>query len=166
MLEKAIHEGYEFVKVGKAQWCEEGIVAKHEGKEQTWHAALSLVDERFLDAEQSVYMVKVDDEITYIGVYTDSFETRWLKAKRYFWHSVNVDDKITALIKQGREVTVWLTTNPYASIDDRSINVSQSIEYELIKAIKPEWNTTHKNKKKNNEFLKVLDIVNSLPEPA
>ncbi len=73
-----------------------------------------------------------------------------------------MDDKITASIEKGQTVTLWLSVNPYAIIDERSVNASQSIEYEMIKAIKPEWNTTHKNTKNAKAYDKVLDIINSI----
>lgn len=153
------YSGFDFVKFGFAEWCDKGIVAKYEGKDIECHAAINVMDNDFLIAEQSVYIVKVKNEIKYVGVYSDTFKSRWLKADRYFWHSENLDNKIDALIREGLEVTFWLSIDPYMKVNDGH---SLALEYELINQLKPDWNTTHKGDNLSKKRMKVKDIVNKI----
>ncbi len=127
------HAGFDFVKIGFAERCDKGIVAKFDGKEINWSAAINILDKDFLISEQSVYIVKVEKEIKYIGVYSDTFKSRWLKADRYFWHSENLDNKINELITNGKNVTFWLSIDPYMKKENKkTMNMSLALEYELI----------------------------------
>jgi|SRR5690554_5771671 len=140
-------EGYQFLKVATACFCEEGIRPIFDGNDIHWRVALDIIFPETLSAEQSVYLVFVgeDSDPVYVGQYSETFEKRWLKAKKYVWHSENVDMKIKGALEAGKEVTVWLSLNPYVkTTDGRVLNVNKAIEQLLIDKLKPQWNTVGK----------------------
>lgn len=160
-------EGYQFVKVATAYFCDEGIHPRFNGEPIHWCVALDVITPEVLSAEQSAYMVLVgeDSSPVYIGQYSQTFERRWLKSKKYVWHSENVDMKIKGALDAGKEVTVWLSLNPYArTIDGRILNVNKAIEQLLIDRLKPEWNTVGKGASTGNR-VSVGEIFKKYAEP-
>ena len=163
MLRLENHLGFEFVLFGKAFRCDQGMQMSGAYGNRMWHAALDVIHPDFLDAEQSVYLVKVDDKLVYVGEYSNTFKARWLKKGRYLWHSDNIDNQVNQLLQQGAEVTVWLSVRPYVMANEGiEINVSKSLELELIKTYQPEWNTVHKGEVFSKRRLRVAEIVAGL----
>ena len=158
-------EGFEFVKIGQAYWCESGVNVTHQGKKLSWHVALELVDQLFLNAEQSTYLVYVNGEQTpvYVGEYSNSFSDRWLRRDKYFWHSDNVDDKVKELVLNGDSITIWLSVEPYAiTTEGHSININKAIEQKLIENLQPTWNIRGKGIQSNSKTIKVSEILASI----
>lgn len=149
---------YDFVKIGQAYFSDDpltnknGKLVKFDGKEITWNLKLKLlVDESILDAEQSCYLVCDGDKIIYVGYYSNSFRDRWWKKNGYFWHGEVVDKEVKKLLTENpnKNITVWLSINPYATIKGVQINISKFIEDDLIMSYAYEGliNTVGKNLK-------------------
>jgi len=160
--------GFDFIKVGKAIHCDKGIQTTYKGKPLHWHLALDLIHEDFADAEQSTYLVYVDNELVYVGEYSSSFEKRWLKRRRDFWHSDNIDNKVKKLVgdgKNGKDVSVWLSLDPYViGPNNEMININKAIEQMIIEQHEPIWNKRGKSTgrikptyRKVTEIVKLLD---------
>lgn len=151
---KAINlAGFDFIKIGTAERCDTGVKVKQRGSEYQWHLALNLIHDDFADAEQSTYLVYVENDLVYVGEYTSSFAERWLKQRKYFWHSENVDDKVNAQVKDGKNVSVWISVDPYLDgPNGEVINVNKALEQRIIEQYNPPWNSRGKgmiNNKKN-----------------
>ena len=54
--------GFEFIRVGDAYKCTEGIKVTHNKKKFTWDIALKMIHPDSLNAEQSTYLVYVDEQ--------------------------------------------------------------------------------------------------------
>ena len=157
--------GFEFIRVGDAYKCTEGIKVTHNKKKFTWDIALKMVHPDFLNAEQSTYLIYVDEQEkpVYVGQYSDTFSDRWLRQGKYFWHSDNIDDKTKELLEGKKSVSVWLSVSPYAtSSNGQSLNINKAIEQELIEKLQPTWNKKGKDAKNRKNAIKVLDIMNKL----
>jgi hypothetical protein len=156
--------GFDFIKIGTAERCGTGVKVKQRKKEYQWHLALNLIHDDFADAEQSTYLVYVEDELVYVGEYTSSFAERWLKQRKYFWHSENVDDKVNDHVKNGKKVSVWISVNPYLDgPNGEMINVNKAIEQRIIEQYLPPWNKRGKGVINNKKtYKKVIDIIKSL----
>ena len=159
--------GFNFVKIGFAYLCDEPLKAKFDGKELIdYKLALKLINNDLLKAEQSTYLVYVEDKLVYVGYYSGSFKTRWLREQNnnlYFWHSDNIDNQVNKLIKDGKSVTVWLSVNPYATTkDNEMVNISKALEDRIIIEKQPEWNKVGKdlaiNKKNTKTVMEILNI--------
>lgn len=149
---------YSFVKIGKACLSDtplkkkNGELPKFNGVAlENWCLKLELlVDEKILDAEQSCYLIFDDNEIKYIGYYSNSFKDRWWKKDGYFWHGEIVDKNVNDLLKKNpnKNITVWLSIEPYAyTKKGEPINISKYIEDDIIMTFdnKLIWNTVGKN---------------------
>lgn len=127
--------GFTFVKVGEAFLCDKplknrnGTPVVFKGKElKDWRLKLKLVvDEKILDAEQSVYLVLKNNVILYVGYFSNSFRQRWWKKQGYFWHGDTLDNKVNKLVEEN-DISVWLSVNPYAD----GFNISKLLEDEII----------------------------------
>lgn len=143
---------YSFVKIGKAFLSDTPLKAKFDGKElENWRLQLELlVDDTILESEQSCYLVCDDERIIYVGYYSNSFRDRWWKKKGYFWHGEVVDNEVNRLLNadSSKNITVWLSINPYAhTIDGTKINISKFIEDDIIMSQSGLINTVGKNLK-------------------
>ena len=159
--------GFDFVKIGEAYLCDEPLKAKFDGKElENYKLALKLINNDLLKAEQSTYLVYVEDKLMYVGYYSGSFKTRWLREQNnnlYFWHSDNIDNQVNKLIKDNKSVSVWLSVNPYAKTKDNElVNISKVLEDKIIMEKQPKWNTVGKdlaiNKKNTKTVMEILNI--------
>lgn len=147
--------GFDFIKIGEAYFAEEALKAS--GISDNYKLALKLIDNQFLNAEQSAYLVYEDEKLIYAGYYTGSFQKRWLRIqneKFYFWHSDNIDNYCNNLLKEGnKNISVWLSLKPYAvTFDNKEVNISKAIEDEIIMEHKPLLNKVGvdlENNKKN-----------------
>lgn len=136
---------YNFVKIGKAYLSDtplkkkNGELPKFNKENLTWFLKLELlVDEEILNAEQSCYLILDEDQIIYVGYYSNSFRDRWWRKNGYFWHSDKVDNKVNELLTKNpnKNISVWLSINPYVDtiIEEIKINVniSKFIEDDII----------------------------------
>jgi hypothetical protein len=127
---------FNFVKVGEAYFCDEPLKKDNGkpvifgGKELVdWKLKLKLVvNKKILDAGQSVYLVFKNNDILYVGYYSNSFRQRWWKKQGYFWHGDILDNKVNELVKKGDDISVWLSVDPY----EGKFNISKLIEDEVI----------------------------------
>ena len=161
-------EGCEFVKIGEATFADTPINAK--GTSGNYRLVLNLIDDKFLNAEQSAYLVYNNDKLVYAGYYSGSFQDRWLRKQNnlyYFWHSDKIDNYVNELVENNGNVSVWLTTYPYATLDNKErVNISKVIEDTIIIKLKPDLNKVGKyleNNKKNT--LAVREIIKKLEWP-
>lgn len=127
--------GFNFVKVGEAYLAERPLTKRNakslifNGEElKDWRLKLKLVvDEKILDAEQSVYLILKNSDILYVGYFSNSFKDRWWKKQGYFWHGDIVDNKVNELVKDN-DISVWLSVNPY----EGRFNISKLLEDKII----------------------------------
>jgi hypothetical protein len=127
--------GFNFVKVGEAYLSDKPLTKSNgkplifNGKElKDWRLKLKLVvNERILDAGQSVYLVFKNSEILYVGYFSNSFKQRWWKKQGYFWHGDILDNKVNELVKEN-DISVWVSVNPY----EGKFNISKLLEDEII----------------------------------
>ena len=125
--------GFKFVKVGEAYLCDEPLQNKNgtpvivRGKEfKDWRLKLKLVvNEKILDAGQSVYLVFKNSDLLYVGCFSNSFRQKWTK-RGYIWH--RKDMIINKLVKENNDISVWLSVNPYAG----EFNITELIKDEII----------------------------------
>lgn len=161
------HSGaeYSFVKIGKASLSDEPLKAKFNGKElENWKLKLDLLVNDILNSEQSCYLVCDDDRIIYVGYYSTSFRDRWWKKNGYFWHGEVVDNAVNKLLNNEptKNITVWLSVNPYAyTLDKIKINISKFIEDDIIMSQPDVINTVGKNSKGDTKpVAEILGICN------
>jgi hypothetical protein len=149
--------GFEFVEIGKSTFFDKPSRRK---TKLPWHLGLKLNHPDFALAGKSVYIVTHNDDVLYVGMYSGNFKERWLAGGNYIWHSDNVADNINDLLKAGSSCTIWLSINPFTTIQGLDINISTDIESYLIEQYKPQWNTVGVNKSDKDHLL-VNDIVSS-----
>ena len=140
-------EGFKFLHVANAFLSQVPLKTTFEGRSIEWNAALDLLYPEIADAEQSCYLVYLDNEEkpVYVGQYTGVFKDRWLRKNKYIWHGKH-DDSIKSALNTGKNVSIWLSVDPYAELSDgRKININKEIEQIIIEAVQPKWNTTGKS---------------------
>ncbi len=152
--------GFEFVKAGVFYLAETSWKITSKGWEI--RASLELVSEKFRKADETVYLVYSDDDLVYVGEYTYNLESRWLSGNYVDHHK---SDDIERQLEAGCDVTLWLAVFPYTSVDRslQAINISKSIEHELLKKCDPKWNKRNKRsaseKWRQKNCISVVDIV-------
>jgi hypothetical protein len=138
--------GFEFVKVGNFYINNQPLEITYKGKKDKVSISLGLINEQFKNADESAYLICSEDELVYVGEFSYNLEDRWLRKKVYVWH--HKDELIEQEILKNKNVSLWLIVNPFVQISDNtSINISKSIEQEILKKKKPLWN-------KRGEFIK------------
>ena len=165
-LDLKLVENFLFVKIGKAKIVD--IPLKAKGISNDYKLALELINNELINAEQSAYLVYDDKELIYAGYYSGSFKARWLREQNkqyYFWHSDNVDNEVNKLLldNKGKNITVWLSVNPYAKTEMNQIaNISKVIEDKIIMKQQPRLNKVGKdletNKKNTKSVIEILKI--------
>jgi len=161
--------GYDFVKIGNFYNADVPIKAKFQGNEvENYTLAIKLIDEKFLKAEQSAYLLFKNDEIVYAGYYSSTLLNRWFRKQGniyYVWHGVEEkNDLKDDFIKRPEQYSLWISYNPYATKDNgEKVNISKFIEDIIISQIQPKFNKVGKKIYEENEkSLKVVDIIKSL----
>ncbi|MCT7546430.1 MULTISPECIES: hypothetical protein [Aliarcobacter] len=157
---------FDFIKIGEAYLAEKPLKAS--GISSNYKLALKLINEQFLNAEQSAYLVYEEDKLIYAGYYSSRFKKRWLREQNeifYFWHSDNIDNYCNRLLnEENKNISVWLSLKPYAiTSNKREVNISKLIEDEIIMTFKPILNKVGldlENNKKNT--LSVEHIVSQI----
>lgn len=160
MKNKKTINDFEFVKLGDIYLSDIPLKATHKGNSFDWFVSLKPTDDRLLDAEESAYAVYFDDELVYIGEYSSTFSDRWLRGKKYLWHSDNIDNHAKEALQQNKQVTVWITTNPYITGPcGREFNISKIIEHHILKTAPPRLNKRNSGIKRPVNAVRVSDIL-------
>lgn len=161
---------FEFIRIGTATREKPALKAKNISDD--YSLFLELEHEKFLEAGQSVYLILDEEDIVYVGYYSTSFKDRWWQKNGYFWHGDVVDNKIDKLVREGKNITVWLSVDPYIKNNDGQFNISKLLEDTLIMKYSKEYknkynnnskliNTTGKNlEKQQSETKTVIELLN------
>jgi hypothetical protein len=135
--------GFKFIEVGIFYVSDEPLEAKYNGKNTLASVCIKLRHDTFKKVGESAYILFVDEDLVYVGEYSYNLEDRWLKKGKYVWH--HKDNDILKALKENRRVTLWLSMNPYITIENgNSINISKSIEQEILKRLPLPWNVRGK----------------------
>lgn len=131
--------GFKFVKVGDFYINQEPKNITYRGKPEIITVSLKFTNELFRQSDESAYLVFSEDKLVYVGEYSYNLEDRWLRNKVYVWH--HQDEKIENELKQRKEVSLWVVVNPMINLSEGTkLNISKSIEQEILKNNKPPWN--------------------------
>lgn len=74
----------------------------------------------------------------YVGEYSRTLESRWLRSGNYIWH--NKDLLIVEEVNSGKRVDFYLVKNVYVMINEREVNISKSIEHDILQIEDLPWN--------------------------
>ncbi|WP_429885882.1 hypothetical protein [Geoalkalibacter halelectricus] len=157
--------GFMFVKVGEFYINKEPKKIIYRGNPETITVSLKFTDELFRKSDESTYLIFSEDELVYVCEYSYNLEERWLRNRIFIWH--HKDEDIENELKQGKEVSLWLVLNPIINLSEKiKINISKSIEQEILKCNKPAWNKRGGYFKwaewKNSNCLPVIDIIDQI----
>jgi len=164
MFEYKNYFGFQFVKAGIFYLAD--VPWEGKGKKGPWEvwASLKMIAKRFREADETAYLIFSGSDLKYVGEYTYSLEYRWLKKDEdYVKHEkyLNIEKDIS----DGNEVSIWLAVSPYYETDKIKLNISKSLEHEIIRHYSPEWNKRNKTKewedRGNRIYPKVSEIVKS-----
>ena len=155
--------GFEFVKIGCFILDASPILVTYRGKGDTVNVSINFVDDLFKKSDESTYLILSDDEPVYVGEFSYNFEDRWLRNGCYIWH--NKDFEIEEALKNHKEVSVWLIVDPFVALKNGTIiNISKSIEQEILKNSPPLWNKRGQLKKYADWRLKNCIPVSTIIE--
>ena len=161
--EKIVCE-YDFIKIGNFYKAKQSIKAIFEGKPlENYSLAVKLIDDRFLNAEQSTYLIYKENELVYAGYYSNTLYDRWFRKQNdilYVWHGIEDKDKLKDELKNYPEkFTMWITKDPY----NKDVNISKAIEDIIIMKEQPIGNKVGKDlEKQKKTSIKVTDILEDL----
>jgi len=145
--------GFDFVQAG--YFYSSGtpyVIQRGARKGQAWEVdtAIHFLDERFLLSDESVYLIfgYGDDTPKYVGEYTFYLQDRWVKkANGFYYADHHMVEKIDSLLKTNDQApneersTLWVAIDPFVVFpDSRRVNISKTLEYEIIKQYRPKWN--------------------------
>lgn len=111
-MESVTIKGFDFVKVGVFKLGQAPYEYESANKKIQWKkpTLCELTDRSFIDASCSTYIVTLgqnctENEILYVGMFTETLNKRWFKNKKHegcyvSWHSENLDDNINLLLKK------------------------------------------------------------------
>ena len=154
--------GFRFVKIGVFYLSNSPKQVKYNGETVNLRLSLELISEDIKKLEESAYLLFADDELMYVGEYSFDLKDRWLRNGDYVWH--HKDNEILSNLDNKRNVSIWATLNPYIEIEDGStINISKSIESEILKKYDLLWNKRGKIRKNESwiskNCLKMSEIL-------
>lgn len=170
--------GYQFVKVAHFYSCGKPYeIKKGKRKGEKWSVdtAISFYDGRFIIADESAYVIFAGDEAIprYVGEYIFNLRSRWVKELNgYLYADHHMIKKIDLALKEKStlpvedRVTLWVAIDPYAITPDGSkINISKSLENEIMRRDDLSWNTRGQvksyEKKRAKECIKLSSIIPS-----
>ncbi len=153
---------FRFMKIGNfyLNECTESV--KYNGKKVELRLSMKLINENFKKLGESAYLLFVDDDqLMYVGEYSFNLNDRWLRNGDYVWH--HKDREILTTIENQSDISIWATVNPYIEIENgNKINISKSIESEVLKKYDLPWNKRGELKKHeswiSDNCLKMSDI--------
>ena len=159
--------GFKFVKVGYFHMNAIPYRVTYKGKEIECKLSLKLYNDLFKKADESTYLIFINDDPdpVYVGEYTYNLEDRWLRNSVYVWHSK--DENIESELAQNNEVSLWLVVDPYLPLsNNKKINISKSIEQEILRVRYPDWNKRGQMIKydawRKDNCLSVLEIISRI----
>ena len=134
--------GFKFVKVGEFYLSDKPYPVTFNGKADCIKVCIEFVDDLFMKSDESAYLVYVDDELHYVGDFSYNLEDRWLRRHNYVWHGIDEDIEATLSLPDKKKVSLWLTVDPYTIHEAKKLNISKSIEQEILRQTKPmpKWN--------------------------
>jgi len=131
--------GFDFIKAGSFLFSGE----PYKFKNWTSKIVLSLFDERYEKADETVYLLTSEEAILYVGEFSYNLNDRWISKNHVDHHMY---DNIEKLLTEGRVVSIWLAVSPYCGIPEYGeINISKSIEHQLVRDYQPEWNLRNRH---------------------
>lgn len=140
MSKKVVH-GFDFIQIGSFYKNETPLNVRYNNKDSKVWVSLKLADEKFKQIKKSTYLIYVDDKLMYVGSYSNTLEHRWIKKGEYIWH--HKDIQIQEKLEEGKMVSLWILENPEFELKDchrLPLNISRSLEQEIIDKNKPLWN--------------------------
>ena len=106
--------------------------------------SIEVVDADIEKRREAAYIVTVDQEVKYIGEFSNSLRDRWIKVENYIWH--HKDHLIFDALNRGCDVSLSLVDNPEVSLPSGElVNISKAIEHHILKHHKLEWNMRNNN---------------------
>ena len=157
-----IIDDFEFIKVGSFCLSKTHLKYKYNSQQAETNLCIKLLYEGIQKLGESAYLIFVKNEPVYVGEYSYNFESRWLRKSKYSWHHKN--NEIKDELINGNEVSIWVTRDPFVEIvKGHFVNISKSIEQEILKNQSMPWN--HRGKLKKNESwvkdncVKLSDII-------
>lgn len=151
-----------FVRIGNAELVEDGKLIPGSNPPRYWFTAWRLVDERFWLAEESVYIIKENGVLIYVGVYGNTLKSRMAVNGRYVWHADKVSDHIKDALHRGADISLWLMENPYyRNAEGNEINASHSLEIHLLRNLERTPLLNAKTASTNKKRYRVLDLLTS-----
>jgi hypothetical protein len=139
---KIVH-GFEFIKAGDFYLAETPWKGKN--KNFNIRASLKLTSEKYRQADETTYLIYSGIDLKYVGEYTYNLNDRWLSGNYVNHHK---SDLIEKELELGKEVSIWLAISPFAIINESiKINISKSIEHEILRKDDIEWNKRNRIKK-------------------
>lgn len=132
-MEQRVFSGHKFVKVGEFVKSETPLQITFEGKPSVVSVELKLYQEDFRKIGESVYMVTVNARPVYVGEYSGTLESRWLKNGKgsYIWHNRDVD--IVREVDQGNKLDFYLARDVFAlTSTGKRVNIAKSIEHDIL----------------------------------
>jgi hypothetical protein len=151
--------GFEFVKAGRF------VSTDIPYRFKWWSSFLKIefFDERYERADETAYLLAAGDNILYAGEFTYNLRDRWL-SRGYVNH--HMYGNIEEFLKTNQKLFIWLAVEPYCSVENHGqINISKSLEQQVIKDFCPPWNRRNKHsgspewRKKN--CIKLNTYINS-----
>jgi len=165
LVRKSLY-GFEFAKIGTFHITDEPHPVIYDGLSDHIQVEMRLISEKFTNADESVYLIYVNDVLYYVGEYSYNLKERWgLRKGKYIWHHKDVE--IEKELRKNNNVNIWIIVDPYVCTGDSSkINISKSIEQEILKRKMPIWNTRGQLEKwaswRQKHCKKVVDIIQEL----
>lgn len=156
--------GYSFIKIGNFYKSNKSIEAKFDGKQlENYNLAVKLIDDKFLNAEQSTYLIYKENELVYAGYYSHTLYDRWFRKQNnilYVWHGIEDKEKLKDDLRNHPEnFSMWLTENPYSD----NVNISKAIEDIIIMKEQPIGNKIGKDlEEQKNGAIKVSEILKNI----
>ena len=103
------------------------------------YTCINLFDDDFDKATELAYLVTVDEEVMYVGEFSNSFRDRWLITENYIWH--HKDELIRDALREGKKVSLWFINEPCSEVyPGVNINICKSIEHHILKNKNLAWN--------------------------
>lgn len=162
-LSKIKISGFEFVKIAEFFINQVTYKVTKGGKPVSLDVSIKLIDQRFEKLDESAYVIMSGEEIVYVGEFSYSLKHRWIKGNNYAWHGTV--DKIKIELQKLKPVSLWVTANPFS----RRINISKSIEHEILKTKLPPWNIRGQIKKhkkwREKNCRKITQILQEIEQP-
>ena len=171
MKQKLNVAGFDFIKLGHAYLCERALLPKgknagkpliYNKKELDWRVALKFDDERFRQVGESAYLVTLNGDVVYVGEYSNTFESRWLRDGQYIWHGDTVDNEIKKALTNDEVIELWITVSPFINLGpNEQINVSKAIEHKILQLYPPKWNRRNVGTGTEVNQVRVTDLLST-----